>query len=107
MDVEILRVLLIGLLALPAVAAVVVALLGPARAALIRWISLVVVLAGLVLAVILAGGLITIRDAAAQQAAQNKDGKAAFTQKVKTFTPEIVPGATADAPHRTAWRMID
>jgi NADH-quinone oxidoreductase subunit M len=87
---DLLRFLLLCLIALPAIAAAIVASLGPRRAAAIRWISLATTLIGLLLTVILVIGFISVR----------------ATPSTETFTPEIVPGASADRPHQTTWQLI-
>jgi NADH-quinone oxidoreductase subunit M len=87
-----LRVLLILLLALPAVAAIVVALLGPGRAALIRQICLGVTLADVAITAALIAGFASAR---------------ADVRELTTFRPEIVPGAAATDPHHTTWTLID
>jgi NADH:ubiquinone oxidoreductase subunit 4 (subunit M) len=51
------HILILLLIALPLAAAVVVAALGPRRAVLVRWISLVAAVASLAIAVVLAGHL--------------------------------------------------
>jgi NADH-quinone oxidoreductase subunit M len=87
------RMMLIALLALPAATAVVVALLGTRRAAAIRWLCLAVTVLDLVLSFAL------MRDylAAASRPRDN----------VATFQPEMVPGADPANPHRTTWNLID
>src|SRR5678815_2954507 len=82
--------LLILLLALPAVGAIVVACLGSGRALLVRQISLGVTVAGAIASLVLAYGLVTER-----------------TGGGNTFRPVLVPGATAESPHKTTWNLID
>jgi NADH-quinone oxidoreductase subunit M len=96
LPLDTLRALLVLLLALPVAAAIVVALLGPRRLPAIRWISLAVTVADLVIAALLAIGFVEIRADAPPQAAE----------PVPTFRPEIVPGATAADPHRTTWDLV-
>jgi NADH-quinone oxidoreductase subunit M len=99
LPLDTLRTLLVLLLALPAAAAIVVALLGPRRLAALRWISLAVTVADLLIAALLAAGFAEIRAAEPQRA----------TERVPTFRPEIVPGAAADTGaerHRTTWDMV-
>jgi NADH-quinone oxidoreductase subunit M len=92
---DVLRVLLLVLLALPAAAAVVVAVLGPERAGPIRLISLAAVGLDLVLAVILIAGFMSLpRDDVSNQSGTH------------TFMPEIVPGAGPENPHATTWQLI-
>ncbi len=107
--IELLRILLVLLLALPAGAAVVVALLGPQRLGVIRALSLAVTLATLAIAIALAAGFIESRDLAPlpdpKQMAKTEPGWR------PTFRPEIVPGAPASDPkspdaHRTTWDLI-
>src|SRR5689334_3640668 len=82
--------LVLALLTLPLIAAVVVASLGPNRAALVRWISLGVSVLELVLALTLAGRFLALEHTTDLHA-------------LPTFTPEFVPGSTASQPHRTHW----
>jgi NADH-quinone oxidoreductase subunit M len=89
-SLDLLRVLLIVLLALPAAAAVVVALLGPERGRAIRWLSLAAVLADLVLAGILVAGFMALARPASHL----------------TFAPEIVPGADPNDQHATTWQIF-
>src|SRR5262249_42478947 len=95
LPLDTLRALLVVLLALPVAAAIVVALLGPRRLPAIRWISLAVTVADLVIAGLLAAGFVEIR--------ANTPPRAAGP--VPTFRPEIVPGATDANPHRTTWDL--
>jgi NADH-quinone oxidoreductase subunit M len=97
LSLDTLRALLVLLLALPVAAAIVVALLGPRRLPAIRWISLAVTVADLVIASLLAIGFVEIRNAAPERAAE----------PVPTFHPEIVPGATEADPHRTTWDLVN
>jgi NADH-quinone oxidoreductase subunit M len=99
LDVELLRVLVIGMLVVPTVAALVVALLGTNRVATIRWISLGTVLTELVLAIILAASFAAVR-------AESEPATGRGAAVTPTFRPEFVPGASNDV-HRTSWRMID
>jgi NADH-quinone oxidoreductase subunit M len=89
-QLELLRVLLVVMLALPAAAAVVVALLGPGRALLVRWVSLAAVVIDLALAAILAAGF---------AAEQSQDLEPAPTRpgELRTFHPLLVPGETRPA----------
>ena len=75
---------LVGLLVVPAAAALVAALLGPKRGAAIRWLSLGAVLALLVLAVVVTAGFIQLREHAAEPPGH---GKAPAAPVVKTFQP--------------------
>jgi NADH-quinone oxidoreductase subunit M len=97
LSLDLLRALLVLLLALPAAAAVVVALLGARRLHAIRRLSLAVVVADLVIAIVLAIGMAEIRASPPPKMAQGE---------VPTFRPEIVPGATDKDPHRTTWDLV-
>ena len=87
------RIMLIALLAVPAVVAVVVALLG-ARGTLIRRLSLAATLVNLALTVALVVDFAGLPREAGQPPA-------------KTFQPEMVPGADPANPHATTWSIID
>jgi NADH-quinone oxidoreductase subunit M len=89
---------LVGLLAVPAGTAVVVAALGAARRDAVRWLSLAATLAGLLLA---AAATISFLSLRADQPLTAPAGE------VTTFRPELVPGSTADTPHRTTWTILD
>lgn len=102
LDIEFLRLVLIGLLLVPALGAAMVALFGPKQICAIRWISLGAVLLNLILSVILVAGFVSIR-----KQIKPLEASKVGTSVVKTFTPEIVPGATTENPHQTTWRMID
>src|SRR5712692_1662406 len=78
-------ILLPLLLALPVIAAIVVAALGPRRGDAIRWISLGTALAGLLLAAILAGNFVIIRQAKADEHREMN----ASDVKIPTFDPEL------------------
>ncbi len=84
--------LLVLLLVLPAIAALVVACLGQARAQLVRQISLGATVAGAVVAVVLAGAFLAARS---------------DTGALKTYQPTFVPGSTAERKHETTWNLID
>ncbi|MSU76529.1 MAG: NADH-quinone oxidoreductase subunit M [Gemmataceae bacterium] len=86
------QTLLLILIFLPVAAAVLVACLGPARAQLVRQISLLASVAGAVIALVIAIGFISNRDHAKQ---------------IHRFEPMFVPGNTTDAPHATTWNLID
>jgi NADH-quinone oxidoreductase subunit M len=95
------RLMLIAMLAVPAVAAVVVALLGNRRAAAIRWLCLAVTVLNLVMAFAimfdyLGGGIRGVTPTAAQP-----------RDKVATFQPEMVPGADPANRHKTTWNLLD
>jgi NADH-quinone oxidoreductase subunit M len=88
--------MVIGLIAIPFAAAILAATLGPARANVIRWLS-----AGATLAALLVAIVVTLRFTAvrAERPAQK--------ETMATYQPELVPGADANAPHATTWRVID
>src|SRR6516162_416565 len=77
-------ILLPLLLALPVVAAIVVAALGPRRGDAVRWISLGSALVGLVLAGLLAFNFVAIR-----QAKQESPGATVGDATIPTFSPEL------------------
>jgi NADH-quinone oxidoreductase subunit M len=93
--VDLMRVLLLGLLVVPAVAAVVVALLGARRLDAIRWVSLGATLATAVVAAVLAVHFAQLRARAEEPAAPQRPA----------FRPEIVPGDPGDT-HATAWNLV-
>jgi NADH-quinone oxidoreductase subunit M len=105
-----LRFLVVALVVLPAIAAVVVAVLGPGRRELIRRICLGVTivdaLVALVVAVAFCGGRSIFVDSV-----QGQDKVFAITGRepipVTSFRPDIVPGATLEDAHRTTWTLID
>ncbi len=84
--------LLLILLFLPAAAAVVVACLGQARAQLVRQISLLVSVAGVVIALVLVAGFLSERD---------------NSKQIQRYEPRFVPGSNAESPHATTWNLID
>lgn len=98
---DLLRNLLVLLLVLPAVAAVIVALLGPRRAEAVRWVSFVASVATLGLAVLLAGHLWRLEHDAGPPPPSGNLGL-----KLPTFRPQFVPGATESNPHATTWNML-
>jgi NADH-quinone oxidoreductase subunit M len=107
-----LRLLVVLLLVVPAAAAIVAALLGPGRAALIRQVCLGATIADAAIAVILVLGVFAaranvdvVRDRHGNDRAVEWNGSR--NVELTTFQPEIVPGATADAPHKTTWTLID
>ncbi len=85
------QALVVLLLLLPAVAAIVVVCLGSGRALLVRQISLGATLAGALIALTLAFGLLTERTGTRRD----------------TFVPEFVPGSTPTARHATTWNLLD
>jgi NADH-quinone oxidoreductase subunit M len=100
MPIELLRILLLCLLAIPLGGAGAAAVLGPGRTAAIRWISLGATVATFILACILAAGL-------AQRTAvrDGGDSESGIVQTA-TFQPEIVPGAAEHDPHTTQWDLV-
>src|SRR3954451_4467139 len=94
------RLMLLGLLALPAATALVVACLGPRRGAVIRWLCLGVTIALVLLSFVLAFEfLVGARDVT--------PAAAGAVDKVVTFQPELVPGADRADRHKTTWKLID
>lgn len=93
--------LLLWLLFLPAVSAIVVALLGPQRRDAIRWISLSVSVVTLLLALTVAWRFAAIERSRPQFLLEPRTGV-----YVPTFRPEFVPGSTADAPFATSWNLL-
>jgi NADH-quinone oxidoreductase subunit M len=96
MDLDLLRVLLVVMLALPVAAAMLAAALGPRRAPAVRGVALAAVLADAVLAAILVTAFMSLDrpDVASQT-------------RTPTFVPEIVPGSVHQDPHRTTWEIIN
>jgi NADH-quinone oxidoreductase subunit M len=94
------RLMLIALLAVPAAAAALVALLGVRRARFIRWLCLGVTVLNLVLTAALVLEYVTVVRKVPPLAAQPRD-------RLATFQPELVPGADPANRHRTTWNLID
>src|SRR5262245_7670875 len=94
------ELLLLLLLALPAGGAIAVALLGGQRAQLVRWISLGITLADLLLAAVLTIGF------AAARSERETQVPAKAAAPATTFTPELVPGAEPGRPHETTWKLL-
>jgi NADH-quinone oxidoreductase subunit M len=88
-QIEAAPILLMILMAVPVVAAVVVALLGPGRAETVRRVSLVATLLAAALTVAVAAFFVT----------QPRG-------KLVTFQPEFVPGATEAHPNQTTWNLL-
>jgi NADH-quinone oxidoreductase subunit M len=86
------------LLAIPAAAAVVVALLGPREGSSIRWISMAATTATLVISILIAVEYWRMTDLATRSPA--------LPAKASTFQPEMVPGATSAEPHSTTWDLL-
>ena len=92
---DVYSVTVIGLIAVPSIVAIAVAALGPARADLIRRLSLAATVFGLAGAILVTWQFMAIR------------ADLPLPNGARTFLPEIVPGATASAPHETSWRIIE
>jgi len=90
------RILLLALLAVPAVSAVVVAFLGKRLASAIRWISFGVTVFNLVVALVVMLNFLTLSRAETQP-----------ENMVVTFRPEMVPGADPNDRHKTTWKLLD
>ncbi len=88
------RIVLLGLLVVPLVAAVVAGLLGPRRGHAIRWLSLAATIVTLILAL----------DLAINFAAMPHEPRPAA--EGGTFRPEFVPGADPADPHATTWNLL-
>jgi NADH-quinone oxidoreductase subunit M len=87
----------LALIGLPVICAVVVALVGAARAEAVRWICVGVSIACLVFAVLLTWQFLALQ----------ADGRHGLASKGQVaFTPEFVPGATAARPHATTWDIV-
>jgi NADH-quinone oxidoreductase subunit M len=85
--------LVLALLALPLVAACLVASFGPTRGQIVRWVSLCTAVVELVLALVLAAQFMKLEHTTNLRA-------------LPTFTPEFVPGSTPGAPHATSWNVL-
>src|SRR5947207_2536383 len=96
MPVPLATVLMVGLLAIPFAAAIVVAAMGPSRGPLIRWVALTAVSLDLLIAAFLCVTFLEIR-------AGRYDDPIAR----KTYVPELVPGSTREAPHETTWTLLE
>jgi NADH-quinone oxidoreductase subunit M len=88
-QIEAAPILLMILLAVPVVAAAVVALLGPGRPETVRRVSLVATLLTAALTVAVAAFFVTYPRG-----------------KLLTFQPEFVPGATRAHPNQTTWNLL-
>ncbi len=113
---DFLRLLVILLIALPAVAAVVAVLLGPGRTALIRQVCLGATIADAVIALVLALGFIGVRSDVKVRPLNGQDRVFVGAQlrpdlgeskELTTFRPEIVPGAIPGTPDKTSLTLID
>lgn len=85
---------MLGLVAVPFAAAIVIALLGNRRAKEARWIALGATIVGLVFATLLTVGFVEHR------------AKSPLDISKKTFEPIFVPGSTAESPHKTTWTIV-
>lgn len=92
------RFCVVLLLVLPALGAAAAALLGQARAPLVRQVCLAVTVLDLLLALVVAGGYLRAR--ADHPLAALEGGR------VETFRPELVPGADPADPHKTTWNLV-
>jgi NADH-quinone oxidoreductase subunit M len=102
---------LLILLWLPLAAGIVVGLLGPHRAELVRWISAVVTAVTLLLALGLAARLMLTNDQRAEEFRVNSEKKA-----LPTFRPRFVPGSPGlvrddqghlnSDPYATSWNVL-
>lgn len=88
--------IVLALLVLPVIGAVMVWALGPNRLNAVRWTSVAVALALLVLAAVLGGHFLALE----------RDTPAVKAGVVNTFVPEFVPGSTEEQPHRTTWTIL-
>jgi NADH-quinone oxidoreductase subunit M len=96
MPIESLRVLLLCILAIPAIGAVIVAVLGPRMLPAIRWVSLVTVLVNFVLTLVLCANASDLLQKRPQSMTKS------------TFQPICVPGdpgAQAET-HATQWDLL-
>src|SRR5262249_3238028 len=82
------------LLVVPALATVVVALLGRDRLAAIRWVALAATLVEAGLGCVVGAGVLGLRQ------------REPLADKAITFQPEFVPGALPGDSHRTEWTMV-
>src|SRR5689334_14606433 len=94
--------LLLVVLALPVVAAVVVAALGPRNRDAVRWVSLAAVLLNVLLT-----GVLAVR-AAPILAARNSESTNILLKpnQITTFEPIWVPGDPGGT-HRTTWSLLE
>jgi NADH-quinone oxidoreductase subunit M len=90
------HLLQLALILVPFVGAIVVASLGAKRAEAVRWVSVGVSVACLFFAVLLAWQFCELRAAQSPSTART----------TPTFTPEFVPGSTAEKPHGTDWNLM-
>jgi NADH-quinone oxidoreductase subunit M len=102
------RLELLFLLWSPLVMGVVVALLGPRRATMVRWLSLATAVLSLALASSLAARLVHLEWARGQASPASRPAAGAA---VPTFHPEYVPGSPSNDPadpssHSTTWDML-
>jgi NADH-quinone oxidoreductase subunit M len=99
---ENMRLMVLMVLALPLVAAVVVAALGPRNRDAVRWIALATVLINLVVT-----GILTFDAASSlKQKARQTTSSVLHDESRSTFEPEYVPGESAHS-HRTTWNLFE
>src|SRR5689334_15092788 len=98
MALELPHVEVLSLVAVPALAAAIVALLGPDRRSAIRWISVLASCLTLLVAVSLTGRFMHLTMTQAREAVAENS--------VPTFRPEFVPGAYSDDRHATSWDVL-
>ncbi|MCS6977477.1 MAG: NADH-quinone oxidoreductase subunit M [Gemmatales bacterium] len=104
MTVESLALLLVVFL--PVIGAVVVAILGPDRKTLIRWLSLGTSLVVLVLSLLLTGAFLQL-DRSDLLASSSAPADGAGEGSVAVMRPEFVPGASPDDPSATTWNWVE
>ena len=91
---------ILALIAVPALAAVAAALLGPQRRPAIRWIAVVASCLTLLVAVSLTARFMHLT------LTQTRTPSASAGKGVPTFRPEFVPGAYGDDKHSTSWDLL-
>jgi NADH-quinone oxidoreductase subunit M len=90
---------LLWLLFLPLISAVIVWCLGPSRGPAVRGVSLASSLIVMVLA-----GILAVRFY--QESVHRSAPAPSERSGIDTFTPEFVPGAAEDDPHKTTWNLL-
>jgi NADH-quinone oxidoreductase subunit M len=90
------HLLQLALILVPLLCAIVAAALGARRAEAVRWVSVGASVACLVFAVLLAWKFTELRGGQ----------RPSVTKSTTTFTPEFVPGSTAERPHGTEWDLM-
>src|SRR5262245_49150313 len=94
------HLMLLCLLFVPLAGSVVVALLGPRRDDVVRWVSLAAAVVTLLLALTLAGRFMSLGRPMPPLA--DAAGKA----PLPTFRPAFVPGSTESQPYTTTWEVL-